>query len=444
MSIAFGRLRLAIDALQGSYWLIPALMSLGALLLAATTQTFTALLQPDPWRGWFRWVTTAGPDGARAILTTIAGSMMTLASLTYSLTLVALTLAAGQYGPRLLRTFMRDRVTQISLGAFLATFVYCLASLRTVGGPDVEYAVPHLAVAISGVMTALCLGYLVYFIHHVASSINASSVIDTVSHELRGSIRSGEPSADRTAAAAAAPAPLPHTARPIAGTTTGYVTITDIDALVSACEAHDGRLWLTVRAGDFVLAGDPLAYELVPGRSLQSAVLQAVAVGPERTMLQDAEFGVAQLVEVALRALSPGINDPFTAIACVDRLSEALVLLARRGPVPGECRDTHGQLRVVRLRVPSFDGALRAAFDPLRQYARGHTGVLVRLGEALGRIARTPLAPEERAAVARQLEMLEANACASVPEPRDRDDVLARVAEASAALEAASGPPVAS
>ena len=303
MTVFPGRLRAALDTLRGSYWLIPALMGLAAVVLAVTTGGIDRWLLPDLSRRWGRSISTAGPDGARAVLTTIAASMMTLASLTYSLTLVALTLAAGQYGPRLLRTFMRDRVTQVGLGAFLSTFVFCLAALRSVGASDDRASVPHVSVAVGMFMGALCLAYLVYFIHHVASSINATSVISAVSQELMTSIeaygdRAGGPD-ERP------PTPAPPEALRVPSPATGYVTLTDLPAMVKASEASDGYAWLVVRPGDFVVEGEPLA--LVVGiEDARTVVPQAIVIGPERTMLQDTEFGVAQLVEVALRALSPG------------------------------------------------------------------------------------------------------------------------------------------
>lgn len=438
MTLLSGRLRAALDTLRGSYWLIPALMGLAAVALAVATGGVDRWLLPDLSRRWGRWISTAGPDGARAVLTTIAASMMTLASLTYSLTLVALTLAAGQYGPRLLRTFMRDRVTQVGLGAFLSTFVFCLAALRTVGAGDDRAAVPHVSVAVGMVMGALCLAYLVYFIHHVASSINATSVISAVSRELMTSIeasatRAGEVPDDRAATT------MPVKAAPVPSPTTGYVTLTDVPAMVRACEASGGQVWLVVRPGDFVVEGEPLAHAVALDNP-SAAVLRTIVVGPERTMLQDTEFGVAQLVEVALRALSPGINDPFTAMACVDRLGAALVALADHPPAAHVWRGASGAPCVTRLRVATFDGTLRAAFDPIRQAARGHVSVLIRLAEALHRVARAARRTDQQAAVRRQLEMIADGARDVVPEPRDRDDVLARVDDALAALPPRSAP----
>lgn len=439
MPLSSGRLRVAVDALRGSYWLVPAVMVAGAIVLSVATSSLDGWLVPDEGRAWGRWLSTAGPDGARAVLSTIAASMITLASLTYSLTLVALTLAAGQYGPRLLRTFMRDRVTQVGLGAFLATFVFCLGALRAVRPDGQPGSVPHISVAVGMVMAGLCLGYLVYFIHHVASSINASSVIDAVSRELMASI--GRPDAEADDAIRdASGVVVPRDATVLNSGTTGYVTVTDHSALVERAERWDVRIWLAVRPGDFVVEGEPLIYIGAQSGHDYAEVRRAVVVGPERTMLQDVEFGVAQLVEVALRALSPSINDPFTAMACVDQLGAALVALARHPPAPTAWRGTDGKVRVFRLRVPTFDGALRAAFDPLRQAARGHVGVLIRLAEALDRIARVARDAQQLGAVQRQLEMIAAAARAAVPEPNDRDDVVGRTQEAMRTVQAHTDP----
>lgn len=437
MALLTGRIRVVVDALRGSYWLVPALMVATAIGLAALTSALDARIMPDTGRAWGRWLSTAGPDGARAVLSTIATSMITLASLTYSLTLVALTLAAGQYGPRLLRTFMRDRVTQVGLGAFIATFVFCLGALRSVTA-DAD-RVPHIAVATAMTMAGLCLAYLVYFIHHVASSINATSVIEAVSDELMASI--GAPtrqSTGRTSASGAA-CVVPSDATMVRGEATGYVTVTDLPGLVQAADDCAGQVWLAVRPGDFVVAGEPLAWLDAGWSSSQVQVKQAIVIGPERTMLQDVEFGMAQLVEVALRALSPGINDPFTAIGCIDHLGAALAALASHPAPTREWAGRDGHVRVTRLRVPSFDGAVSAAFDPLRQAARTHVAVLIRLADALARVAEACRDDGQRTAVRRQLAMIATAGREAIPEANDRDDVLERVQKAMNVLDAERG-----
>lgn len=429
MPLISGQFRAVLDALRGSFWLIPALMVLASIALSVVTTSLDRWFQPDPSQPWGRWMTTAGVDGARAVLTTVAGSMITLASLTYSLTLVALTLAAGQYGPRLLRTFMRDRVTQVGLGVFLSTFQFCLATLRAVGSHDDTGTVPHVSVATAMVLAIICLAFLVYFVHHVAHSINATSVIAAVSSELMRAIehppdeetddlrdrRVFEPDENATA---------------ITSTASGYVTVVEVGELVDVATGCDGRLWVSVRPGDFVTEGDLLAYASHGWSAPHGKVRSAIVLGPERTMIQDTEFGIAQLVEVALRALSPGINDPFTAVACVDRLGAALVALAGHALPKQHYADDAGTTRVIRVRLPSFDGWLRAAVDPLRQAARQHVAVLVRLASMLRRVAEAARREEQRAAIARQLDMIEASARQSVPEPQDRDDVVAEVNEA--------------
>ena len=434
MAVMSGRVRVLFDSLRGSYWLVPALMVAAAVLLSVLTSSLDLHVVPDTRGPWGRWMSTAGPEGARAVLTTIAASMITLASLSYSLTLVALTLAAGQYGPRLLRTFMRDRVTQVGLGAFLATFVFCIGALRGVRSDGETSVVPHVSVAAATTMAGLCLAYLVYFIHHVASSINATSVVAAASRELMASL--GDARAERPRKDDVAPQPGPPPgAVPVHARSTGYVTVADHEGLVSIAEACDGQMWVDVRPGDFVVEGDVLArLACREGKPPLDDVRRALVLGAERTMIQDVEFGVVQLVEVALRALSPGINDPFTAIACVDRLSAALIAMAGRPPATTVLRDGSGTRRVTRLRVESFDGALRAAMDPLRQAARTQVAVQIRLVEALARIGAATRNVVQAGAVRRQLEMIARSAREAIPEPLDVDDVCARVDEALAGL----------
>ena len=177
------RLRAAWETVRTTYWAVPSVMALAALALSIGMIQLDRALTPK-LLGTLSWVYTGGPEGARAVLSTIAGSMITVAGVTFSITIVALTLASQQFGPRLLRSFLRDLGNQIVLGTFVSTFVYCLLVLRTVRGNDDAQFVPHLAVTLGVVLAMLSLGVLIFFIHHVSTSIQASQIIAGVAADL--------------------------------------------------------------------------------------------------------------------------------------------------------------------------------------------------------------------------------------------------------------------
>ena len=204
------RLRAAWETIRTTYWAVPSVMALTALALSVGMIQLDRTLTPK-LLGTLSWVYTGGPEGARAVLSTIAGSMITVAGVTFSITIVALTLASQQFGPRLLRSFLRDLGNQIVLGTFVSTFVYCLLVLRTVRGNDDAQFVPHLAVTLGVVLAMLSLGVLIFFIHHVSTSIQASQIIASVAADLEASIDACSRSAWATdETRRGCPAPVSH------------------------------------------------------------------------------------------------------------------------------------------------------------------------------------------------------------------------------------------
>ncbi|HWG84053.1 MAG TPA: DUF2254 domain-containing protein, partial [Deinococcales bacterium] len=382
----------AWDALRSSLWLIPALMTLAAGALSAVTLALDGRLRGAG--GAFAWVYSGSAEGARSVLATIAGSMMTVTGTTFSITVAALTLASSQFGPRLLRNFMRDRGNQVVLGTFIATFVYCLLVLRMVRGGDGDQAVPHLSVTVGVLLSLLSLGALIYFIHHVAMSMQAAHVIANVGRDLDRAIEElfpqqvGREREVPAAGASGLPAGFEEEAVPVAVAGSGYVQALDNGALMRLAVERDLVLRVEARPGDFRVSGAPLVLAWPPERAggLERAVNAAFAVGMQRTQAQDVEYGINQLVEIAVRALSPGVNDPFTAVACVDRLSDTLVRLARQ-PEPSAWRhDPGGRLRIV-AHPYDFVSEVRASFNQIRQYGRGSAAVSIRLLESLAAVA---------------------------------------------------------
>jgi uncharacterized membrane protein len=320
------------------------------------------------------WLFSGGGEGASAVLGAIAGSMITIAGVVFSLTLLALSLASQQFGPRLLRNFMRDRANQVVLGTFIATFLYCLLVLRTIRRADDAAFVPHLSVTLGVLFAIASLGVLIYFVHHVAVSIQADELVSVVGTELLQSIdrlfpehiggeihgcRDGDPDL---------PATFAREACPVVAREDGYLQLVDSDDLMTVAKEHDLVLQLHYRPGHYIVAGSPLlrawpAQQLDEG--IRNRINGAFILGGERTSTQDIEYVIGQLVEIAVRALSPGVNDPFTAITCVDRLGSALHRLAQREmPSPQRYDDEH-KLRVV-APATSFAALLDAAFNQIR------------------------------------------------------------------------------
>jgi uncharacterized membrane protein len=425
-------------------WVVPALMSFSAVVLAIVTLTVDYAVGL-PRLARVGGVFAAGPEGARAVLAAIAGSMVTVASLVFSMTLVTLQLASSQLGPRLIARFMRDRINQVVLGTFIATFLYALLVLQTVTESGAQAFVPNLSVTVALALTLLSLGWLVYFIHHVADSIQADTVIAQVAADLMHALDRLYPrlAAHDRAVAATAPVPvgvLAEPAVPVPAARGGYVQAIDTEALLRLARQHDLVIEILRRPGHFVIVGRPLM-RAWPAARVREEVIEAAAdkvvLGPKRTPTQDLEFSIDALVEIALRALSPGINDPRTAMTCIDRLAEALAHFMRTGSGPPLIHDADGALRLI-MHPTTFDGAIDASFNQIRQAATGQVAVLIRLIGALGDLAESTVATEQRNAVARHADMVRRACRRSIVEPEDRTDVERELRSLDAAIAAAS------
>lgn len=341
------------ENLRASYWFVPALMSLAAVALSFVTIKLDEELRDDMVRG-LGWIYTGGPEGARGVLSTIASSTITVAGVTFSITIVTLSLATSQFGPRLLRNFMRDTGNQFVLGAFTSIYLYCLLVLRTVRGTDELNYVPHLSVTIGVALAVLGVAILIFFIHHIAESIQVPRVLGIVNAELEQAIDRLFPQKLGTGvmpnAASTAPGHHLQVFVAVEANQTGYIQYIDADKLFDLARNENLLVRLLHRPGDFVLPGMPIA-ELSPnhgvGDMAPERLRSAIILGSRRTAAQDAGFAFQQLVEIALRALSPSINDPFTALNCVDYLASGLCRLFGR-ELPSRYRiDDDGVLRLV-------------------------------------------------------------------------------------------------
>jgi uncharacterized membrane protein len=425
------RLRQFVADLRGSFWLRPAAMTLVAIVLAEALVRLEGARLPDGLDGW---IYAGGAGGARDVLGAIAGATIGVAGTTFSITVAALTLASSQMGPRLLGNFTRDAGNQYALGALVATFAYSLVALRSVHEGDDGGFVPQLAVSVGLIFAFGCVGVLIWFLHHVATSISVDRVAAQVQQELTAALAAATTD---TPAAALAEVPRLTNAAPLRAPGCGYLRVLDDAALADWAAGQDAVLHLDVRPGEFVFPGSVVGCVSPAGRQrdAQAALAEAMVLGDGRSVAQDLEYAVRQLVEIALRALSPGINDPFTAIGVLDRLGAALCGLAGRGlPTGRSFRD--GRLRLLRP-ASDYAGLVDAMFHMLRQAGAGQPAVMIRLLEVLGTIAQVETASDRRAALHRHADLARDAALAATQDASARQAILARHGEAVAAATAA-------
>lgn len=433
----FGRLW---DYLRSSFWFVPSLMVAGSVVLAGALIEMDSA-GSDEWFAQWPRLFGAGAEGARGMMSTIASSMMTVVGVTFSMILVVLALASSQYTSRVLRNFIRSRITQFVLGTFAGIFTYCLIVLRTIRGGDDSAFVPTLAVFFGFVLALVGVSALMFFIHHIASSIQASSIIATVADETMlaidrlfpGRLAHGSSDDDEQPA----PFHLPERgwqAVPARGN--GYIQNVDGAALLRLAREHKTVVRMERGIGDFVVDNTPLvslALEDPPDVELIDALQSAYHIDRHRTLEQDAAFGIRQIVDMALRALSPSTNDTTTAVMCVDYLTAILSLLASRS-IPASHRYEDGDLRVITI-GPTFAGLVAESFDQIRGSAIGNVGIMLRMLGALKTIATFTASPSRRRALREQVQWLAELSERTVECSYDRSRIDARLTGAREALE---------
>ncbi len=423
------------DDLRSSMWLLPTLLVVAAVAMAVGLVEAESLVGREALtRRWPR-LFGAGAEGSRGLLAAIAGSMITVAGVTFSITVVALTLASSQYTSRILRNFMRDRANQAVLGVFVGVFAYALVVLRTIRGGDEGLFVPALAVLVALLLAFAAIGCLIFFIHHITTSIQATSIIEAVADETLAAIERLFPAAahDRGMADDAGHDIAGLAWAPVAAPKSGYLQGVDSDALLAFAREHDAVVRMDRAVGEFVIEGSPLVSVAGAANDAWARRLDAAcAVGRNRTVQQDVGYGIRQIVDVALKALSPGINDTTTAINCVDFLGAILARLAtRRIEMPW--RYDGERLRVV-PRGPTFAGLLAEAFDQIRQNAGGNVAVLARLHEVLRLVAQRTTDAQRHRALRAHAELICETAERSVPLAQDRATVRAAAGDGTGAM----------
>jgi uncharacterized membrane protein len=417
------------ETLRNNLWLIPALESLAAVALFAVTVS----LDEAAFHGELRlppWVISGSPDAARQILASLGGAIITVVGVVFSVMIVALTLASQQFGPRMLRTFIRDRGSQLTLGTFVATFFYAMLTLISIGSTFV----PHLSVTVAIALTAIDLGVLIYFIHHIATAIQLPAVIVGIARDLGKAIDvetgPGPPNGS--------PAPRPQLNGPsaevllarlgrfgrvVAAPTGGYLRFVRHATLVRIAAEHDAVIQLHHRPGHFLTKGHPMATVWPSEAALAIAHrLEKVHItGPLRTLSQDIAFGVDQLVEIAIRALSPAVNDTFTALTCIDWLGDSLCKIAVEWH-PESCHlDELGTIRLITAPV-SYERLVQRSFEKIRQASDSMPAVLIRQLDALSKVM-TIAPPGRSQVILDQAAMIARVGERTVPEPADQADI---------------------
>lgn len=426
------RFKFVIDKLTGNFWFIPSVMTAAAIVLAAAAvaldhSDYGNLLRRGAWHDRLQI------ENARLIVSTIAGSMITVTSLVFSLTLIALTLASQQLGPRLLSVFMRDRVTQVVLGLFVATFLYSLLILAALANVDDRWSTPVFSILIALLLAVVSVGFLISFIHHLAKSMQADTIIARMGTDLaRQVVHLFPPKVDHSERGrnqAVASERRSADAIEIRARSSGYVQTVDLESLLERASDRDLEVVLSVRPGDYVCEGESLASvspEVRISDEVGEDLASAIVMGPTRTPVQDLEFAMSAIVEIALRALSPGINDPYTAVTCIDKLGDTLSRVMQRGPTVSHHADSRGRLRVTTPTV-TFDNVIDMAFNEIRQSTMDNVAVTLRLLDTLVRLARLARSGDAAAAIRRHAEMIERSAKKHISEPNDLGDVAERL-----------------
>ncbi|MBU4046788.1 MAG: DUF2254 domain-containing protein [Gammaproteobacteria bacterium] len=427
--------------LRSGFWFMPSVFVVASIAFAI------ALIEVDS-AGSDRWLARwprlfgAGVEGARGMMSTIAGSMMSVVGVTFSMILVVLTLASSQYTSRILRNFMRNRITQVVLGIFAGIFTYCLIVLRAIRGGDEGTFIPNLAVFFGFVLALGGVGTLMFFIHHIASSIQASSIIASAAQETIASIdrlfpeklgqRPGEDDEAQT--------PPPLSGRKwwaVPARESGYTQSVNNAALLRLARDKKTIVRIEHGIGEFVVQNTmiaSLALEDPPDQETIADLQATFSISLHRTVEQDPAFGIRQIVDVALKALSPGINDTTTAVMCVDYLTTILARIAPR-QIPASHHYEDGELRVIAKDL-SFESLLGESFDQIRRNAKGNVAIMSRMLDAFQTLAGLTAGPQRLRVIREQVQWIAELAERTIESAHDRARIKLLLARVHETLEA--------
>lgn len=410
------------DSARTSLWFVPAILVLAAFVAAPLALWLEP--SPPPDGPFWRWLIHQGDgEDARNLLSTLLTSVITMASMVFSVTVVALTLASSAYGSRIIRVFRADLRTQSVLGIFAATIVYNLITLRSLRGADQPDAVPQIAVTIATVLALVSVLALLAFIQSVAHSVVAEKVVAGAVRDLEDTIKE-LPLLEADEKTKPFEAHVEGGAR-IALPREGYVQAVDYEGVVAWAIKNDCVLTLDFCPGDFVVNGDRCITVHPPVEDVERTrreLEQFILSGSERTPTQDVKFSIRHLVEIALRALSPGINDPYTALAAIDRLRGAMSRLMERALPHPYLHDASGNLRVKRKTISHSD-VMDAAFHQIRQAGGAMPAVMLHLLRAFRQIAEHAGTPQQLDCLSKHADLVFADANRQIANPCDRAQI---------------------
>lgn len=419
---------------KSSYWFIPSLMLILSVLMSQITIYVDYVIHRHELKTGLLY--TGGVEGARAVLSTIASSMITVAGVVFSIVMVVLSIASSQFGPRIIWNFMNDRGNQAVLGTFIATYLYCLLVLRSVRSTHNGVFISHLSVTLGVALAILSLGVLIYFIHHVASSLQVNSVVFSVATDLDDCINRNYPKQEtddqeNNISESKERDEKDRFQQIILSSKRGYLQVIDLETLYELADKNRLFIKIIPRPGDFITDGEMLAavysQEETP-QTLIEKIRDSFIAGRTKTMEQDVKYGIEQITEIAVRALSPGINDPYTAMACIDRIKAAMIKLSDYNLSRKRVRRKNGKAILVSNLV-DFKQLADTAFDPIRQYGKSDIQVSLKLLETIRYIAMRTSEERHLRILKEHAEKIHASCLIVMKNEKDRQQIKSRMEE---------------
>jgi len=399
--------------LGATFWFLPVLIISFSVLLAFSLVYLDNSITISR-EGWIRFFLVESSDSARSILSTISSAMMGVAGTVFSITLVVLTLASSQFGPRLIKNFMYIRLNQVVLGLYISTYLYCLLVLNSISGSNGYTFIPSISILVAIIAAVVNIILLIIFIHQIAISIQADKVVSDISEsvfkqvkklfpEKIGEEKENEENVDTTAVIAGY-----QNRTSIKSPKRGYLQYVDGEGLIKIISKHDALLELYYRPGKHLVedAEIGLLYSNDKWEKQEfKKIFNHFVIGKTKTSQQDLEYSIHQMVEIAARALSTGVNDPYTAITCIDNLTSIMCYLAE-AKFPAKYRyDEVGNLRIIADTL-DFEGILDTAFNQIRQFSEDSPAVIIRMIEALTTIFEFTSKESYKRAVIKHAEMV--------------------------------------
>jgi len=419
--------------LGATFWFLPVLIISFSVLLAFSLVYLDNSITISR-EGWIRFFLVESSDSARSILSTISSAMMGVAGTVFSITLVVLTLASSQFGPRLIKNFMYVRLNQVVLGLYISTYLYCLLVLNSISDSDGYIFIPSISILVAIIVAVINIVLLIIFIHQIAISIQADKVVSDISEsmfkqvetlfpEKMGEGTENEENVDTIAAVSGY-----QNRTSIKSPKSGYLQYVDGEDLLKIITKHDALLELYYRPGKHLVEGAEIGLLYSNDKWEEKEfekIINLFVIGKTKTSQQDLEFSIQQMVEIAARALSTGVNDPYTAMTCIDNLTSIMCYLAE-AKFPSKYRyDEDGNLRIIADTI-DFEGVLDTAFNQIRQFSEDSPAVIIRMMEALTTIQKFTRKESHKKAVTRHAEMVFSSGKQNFEEKNDFDDLTER------------------